>query len=117
MLHEKRTWTVALIDTPEELARRLTQYTWTGCSGWKLPNSKLVYLNDSTSGDGAQEYGVVIAETGEQVESVTFGWMTEERALETLRRFERETPSEACGRVEPRRYRHDAHSRTCHLCA
>jgi hypothetical protein len=66
-----------------ELARKLTAYSWTLCSGFRL--GSFVFLNDSFSEDGAQEYAVFEAapnddETNTQIESVTFGWMSDERA-------------------------------------
>jgi hypothetical protein len=46
-----------------------------------------VFLNDATSEDGAQEYGALKV-TGEgrfvQVESITFSWCSQERALEHI---------------------------------
>jgi hypothetical protein len=66
--------------TAKEMLEDLTHTkTWTLCTGWKVGDT--LYLNDSTSEDGAQEYAVlrVRSEDGrlsaQQFESVTFGWM------------------------------------------
>jgi hypothetical protein len=117
MMHGKRHWQVAELETPDELASKLTEYDWTGCTGFRLAGSRLVYLNDSTSADGAQEYGVVVAESGRQVESVTFGWMKKEEALETIRQYEGEIPNFDLGTVDPRQFAADAHRGPCCLCA
>ena len=62
---------------------------------------RFLFLNDSTSPDGAQEYAVIVDRNyllntegshdphAQQVESATFGWMTEEKARELLERYAR----------------------------
>lgn len=82
MLHEDRTWRV--VDEPDaaRLAKQLTDMTWTGCTGFRRRG--LLYLNDSASGDVAQEYAVVRQDDGRQLESVTFGWMTRAQALDWI---------------------------------
>jgi hypothetical protein len=77
MMHARRRWSLCPVNTAEELAEKLTGQTWTLCTGWG--HAGLWYLNDSTSEDGAQEYAVVCR--GHQIESITFGWCTCERAL------------------------------------
>ena len=82
MMHDKRTWCVAPSGSAEELARKITEMTWTLCTGFELQG--YLFLNDSTSEDGAQEFGVVKHQPDGsfvQVESITFGWLNEERAL------------------------------------
>ena len=46
-------------------------------------NTEYLFLNDATSGDGAQEYGAIkrLPDTWLQVESITFSWCTYESAL------------------------------------
>ena len=68
MFFKKRIWQVIKVNTPEELAEKLTNYTWTLCTGFKLGD--YYFLNDSTSENGAQEYAV-LKDTGEQIESIT----------------------------------------------
>jgi hypothetical protein len=116
MTHSKRRWTVGDVETPEELAHKLTQYTWTGCRAFRLVGSGLLFLNDSFSEDGAQEYGVVIESTRRQVESVTFGWMSEARARDLLLLYLTEPPAEDCGQVDPSRWAPDAHPERCFMC-
>lgn len=74
MINVKRIWGVVDIDTAEELAEKLTKCTWTLCSGFHY--SGYLFLNDSFSEDGAQEYGIVKELTKKQVESVTFSCST-----------------------------------------
>jgi len=79
--------------TPEAFAELLTDYSWTSCSAWMRGNT--VYLNDSTGPDGAFEVAVVEVDeinerslSGEQIESITFGWMDTERAAGYIREFD-----------------------------
>jgi hypothetical protein len=101
MMHKNRRYSVADVATAEELAEKLTNHTWCGCNGFRW--NGLLFLNDSTGPDGAQEYAVMRRIDGtasdspfpciqtheyEQVESVTFGWMTYAEALDWLQRGE-----------------------------
>lgn len=90
MLHADRVWCVAEVDTPEELARQLTEVTWCLCQGFRVQgHPHYVWLNDSTSPDGAQEFAVVKLGLADdhmtQLESITFGWCDYDRALELVR--------------------------------
>ena len=75
MMHKQRVWQVGEGWTLDELVTKLTEYTWCGCNGFKTPGGTL-WLNDCTSGDGAQEYGVIrrIRDQWLQVESITVSW-------------------------------------------
>lgn len=117
MLHSKRVWSVAPAESAEWLAEKLTQFTWCGCNGFSLGG--YLFVNDATSGDGAQEYGV-LRRQGEQyvqIESLTFSWMDEAKALEIIRRvLAGEFDDERYGIVDPSRLQTlDEHGR-CHLC-
>lgn len=81
MMHNRREWTIKDAANVDELVEWLTEYTWCGCSGFRAPNGDL-WLNDSTGGDGAQEYGVI--RDGVQIESVTVSWCTPERLRELI---------------------------------
>lgn len=81
MLHRGRVHTVTDIASAEELAAKLVERTWTLCTGFR--HAGLLFLNDSTGPDGAQEYAVV--RDGRQVESITFSWCTVPKALEIIR--------------------------------
>lgn len=76
MLHDRRRWSLAQIETPAILTDHLTQLIWTPCQGFQIRGSPYLFLNDSTSPDGAQEYGVVLCEDEYliQIESITFSW-------------------------------------------
>jgi hypothetical protein len=90
MFHKTRTWCVSPIGSAEELAEKLSEHTWTGCTAFELQG--YLFLNDSTSADGAQEYAVLKrpAQPGGaffQIESITFGWCSQEKGLEYVRRI------------------------------
>lgn len=85
MLHTHRRWCVRLIDSPEELSRKLTETIWCGCTGFQI--GSYFWLNDSTSLDGAQEFAVIKVTNSDewiQLESITFGWCDYERALNLI---------------------------------
>jgi len=98
MMYKNRTWCIydASELTPEELAEKLTQHTWTTCTAFQ--RGPVLYLNDSTSEDGAFECAMVSTyrcDTGEsfsgsQFESVTFGWCTPEKAASYIREYDDE---------------------------
>lgn len=76
MWHRNRRWQVAPVESVFLLARHLTEMTWVLCQGFQIRGSPYLFLNDSTSPDGAQEYAVVKREGDDlpQVESITFSW-------------------------------------------
>lgn len=82
MIHDKRVWCVIDVNDPKKLAELLTEYTNTLCTGFRY--SGYLYLNDSLSENGAQEYGIVREHDGKQVESITFSWCTREESLEYI---------------------------------
>src|SRR6266446_8208706 len=81
MMNKNRRWCVAQAVSPEQLAQDLTERTWTLCTGFQF--GSYLFLNDSTSEDGAQEYAVVLINDEDfvQIESITFGWCSLEQAL------------------------------------
>lgn len=115
MLHDNRVFSVVPAESAEALANQLTQFTWCGCNGFQLGN--LLFLNDSFSGDGAQEFGVVFE--GKQIESVTFGWCSESQALEIIRDLQRQVKEQSFtvyAQVSNKIETPAEHGR-CHLCA
>lgn len=89
MMHDRRIFSATTVESAEELARTLTEHTWTLCSGFRL--GRYLFLNDSTSEDGAQEYAVFREPEGSlelyrQVESITYSWCSYEQALGYVRR-------------------------------
>ena len=87
MIHTNRVY--QLVDDVSDiatLAETLTQHTWTRCTAFELRTSPdaapLLFLNDSFSEDGAQEYAVV--REGRQIESVTFSWCSRAEACDTI---------------------------------
>ena len=86
MLHANRAWCVSEVASVEELAKKLTETTWCCCTAFLVAGQpRYVWLNDSTSPDGVQEYAVVKLKGadgwGRQIESITFGWSDYENAL------------------------------------
>jgi len=112
MIHDKRKYIVVRIETAEELAYKLTQQTWCGCNGFLYGD--MAFLNDSTCADGAQEYAVF--RNGVQIESITFGWCTEERALKYIRQLYRGELGVDMGSTMPLIQSQEEHGR-CYLCA
>jgi len=83
MMHKIRRFQVGDVGSAEDLAEKLVEHTWCSCNGFRLGG--YLFLNDSTSADGAQEYAVVREDGMIQIESVTFGWMKRPEALQTIR--------------------------------
>jgi hypothetical protein len=88
MFHDKRVWSVSPVGSAEELAKKLTEITWCCCNAFELGG--YLWLNDSTSPDGAQEFGLLKKDGGNgkpvQIESITFGWCDASKALEYILR-------------------------------
>ena len=121
MLHSNRIWCVQPIDSAEELAKWLAEYTMCCCCGFKLDG--YLFLNDSTSADGAQEYAVCKEPVGpdqphRQIESITFGWCTYERSLRFIREIlaGQYDNSDFAQPVRPSLQTPAEHGR-CHFCA
>jgi hypothetical protein len=86
MFHENRVWSVGPVASPEQLAEKLTDQTWTLCTGFYVAgHDNILFLNDSTHEDGAGEFAVVKAKIGDtegvQIESITFSWCSRDQAL------------------------------------
>ena len=81
MVHTKRQYNIAKVETVEELAEKLKATTWTLCTGFE--HEGCLFLNDSFTEDSAQEYAVI--KSGRQVESITFSWCSQEEAQEAIR--------------------------------
>lgn len=85
MMHKRRRWCLRPGEDAEELATQLTQHTWTLCTAFELGG--YLFLNDSTSENGAQEYAVLKRQPNNryvQIESITFGWCTTEQAYQLI---------------------------------
>jgi hypothetical protein len=125
MMHNKRRWCLSIVETAEELAEKLTQHTWTLCTAFSVRGHEdVVFLNDATSENGAQEYAVMLwctfiegQRTGVQIESVTFSWCSQAEALEIIRPLlTHEDDSVIAVEVYPVIQTPEQHGR-CHLCA
>ncbi|MFH1417346.1 MAG: hypothetical protein ABII12_03560 [Planctomycetota bacterium] len=119
MMHKRRRWMITEAKTPEQLARDLTEQTWTLCTGFEFKG--YLFLNDSTSEDGAQEYAVVLPLPDGayvQIESITFGWCSFEKGLANVKHIITGAAdrSEFRHAVAPRLDTPEAHG-PCQLCA
>jgi hypothetical protein len=68
MIHQDRTFTLTDVSSSAELVERLTENTWTLCTGFRLGD--MLFLNDSSSKDGAQEY--VVVRDNHQIDTTAF---------------------------------------------
>lgn len=89
MMHTRRSFQVSEAGSAEDLAEKLTGRTWTLCTGFRLGG--YLFLNDSTSEDGAQEFAVVKLSPDPggaalQAESITYGWCDYQTGLDFVRR-------------------------------
>ena len=89
MFHKNRVWSVSPKETAEEVARLLTETTWTLCTGIEIGG--YLFLNDATCEDGAKEYAAVKMPVAPgdpylQVESITMSWCSFEKASDLVRR-------------------------------
>ena len=87
MLHSSRIWSLETVDLAERLAFKLSNFTWTCCQAFEL--SGYIFANDATSVASAQEYAVLRRSPRcpdwFQIESITFSWCNELRALELIK--------------------------------
>ena len=87
MFHSNRRWCISKLRSAEELAGKLTETIWCCCTGFELDG--YLWLNDSTSSDGAQEYSVLKLNGPNakpvQIESITFGWCDEVTSLDYIK--------------------------------
>ncbi len=86
MFHHDRIWCVTRLASSEELARKLHRIVWTCCTAFELGG--YLWLNDSTSPDGATEFAVLkrCSVDGRllQVESITFSWCDYDETLQYI---------------------------------
>jgi len=118
MFHKNRVWCVTPVDSADDLARNLTETTWTCCTASELGG--YLWLNDATSADGGQEYAV-LRKTGPngrplQVESITFSWCDYATALEYIQRTLRgeDDANDFAREVSPVLRAPAEHGRCCH---
>jgi hypothetical protein len=71
MIHTDRAFGITEVSDVKTLANQLFHYTWTGCTGYQL--GEYLFLNDSFSEDGKQEFAVLKIDDGEliQIETIT----------------------------------------------
>lgn len=116
MLHTRR-HRITNTETSAELADLLTGESWTLCTGFRTPAGTL-WLNDSTSEDGAAEFAV-LRETSRgswrQIESVTVSWIERGKLLELAERIDRGDLDDNSARVARPQLDHSEAS--CELCA
>lgn len=123
MFHSRRTWCVMEVDSVADLARMLTESTWTLCSGFVIRgHPDYLWLNDALSEDGALEIAVIkgglTAVEHWQIESLTVSWMTRDRAIAIFTAVinGKYDDNDFIHRVEPSLETPEQHGRCC-LCA
>ena len=122
MMHRKRRWVLAEVESPETLAKLLVERTWTLCSGFCVKGHlAYAFLNDATHQDGAAEFAIVKHlpdGTYLQVESVTFSWCSEADALAHIQEAlaGKDDSNDFARTVRPIIEHLQLHVR-CHLCA
>jgi len=112
-MHERRVWGEPVEVTLDEFADKVTRFTWTNCTAWRV--GEYVFVNDATGGDGGQEYAVLKQDrAGDwwQVESWTCSWMDVEDVRKHFGRLAERAPMH-WRRVEPRFEKHTS----CAYCA
>jgi len=119
MLHKERNWYLQSIGGPEILAHKLVHCSWTGCTAFELKG--YIFANDAFSSDGAQEYSILKPSADGmslvEIESVTFSWCSEERALELIREIISGTyDAESYGTVDRERFSTFTEHGNCYLC-
>ena len=113
----KARWDYAGLSDDEALAKMLVHQTWCLCTGFRLGG--YLYLNDSTSEDGAAEYAIVKEATGIQVESITFCWTTDAQAVRYIQKISAgkyDGENYGCALSNSARIEPSGHH-ACHLCA
>ncbi|MBI2481290.1 MAG: hypothetical protein HYV60_22410 [Planctomycetia bacterium] len=84
MMHIDRVWCRNAVTSSEELARKLTEMTWCGCTAFAI--DRYLWLNDATSPDAAQEYAVLLHNESDgsflQIESITMSWCSYDEVLQ-----------------------------------
>jgi hypothetical protein len=80
MIHAHRRFHLVEVESVGQLVEDFKQYTWTLCTGFSFQG--LLFLNDSFSEDGAQEYAVVRGER--QIESLTVSGMPRAELRNTI---------------------------------
>jgi hypothetical protein len=112
MVHTHRVFCVGDVEDDVELAKKLTEHTWTLCTGFR--HKGYLYLNDSFGEDGAAEYAIVREKDRVQVESITFGWCKLDQALQYIRDISADVYQECYGTALNVLEGKEHH---CHACA
>lgn len=117
MLHTKRIWRVKDVASEEELAENLIEKTWTLCRGFRFCG--YLFLNDSTSEDAIQEYGIVKEESLKQVETITVSWCSFESCLKRIEMIcsgKYDLPWNPYGYIQKRQIQTPEEHQTCGFC-
>lgn len=116
MFHERRIWQVRDATDAATLADDLINHTWTCCQGFRLDG--YLFLNDSTSENGVQEYAIVREGDLIQCESVTFGWIDDvEHAARYIRDAIAGKYDRAFALIDPRQLQTPEQHGRCLHCA
>jgi len=91
MMHTTRKWFVTEVESAEKLAQLLTETTFGCCHAFSIQgHPDYVWVNDSTSSDRLQEYGVIKLNHPDgvitQIESITTSWCNSCEMLQFINR-------------------------------
>ena len=88
MMNDQRAYRIVDVATAQELAEKLSTRgrTWCLCAAFRYKG--LLFLNDAFSADGAQEYAVVRESDNQQIESITFSWISIAEAKHSIEELE-----------------------------
>lgn len=88
MMNDHRAYRIVDVNTARELAENLSTpgRTWCLCAAFRYKG--LLFLNDAFSEDGAQEYAVVRESDNQQIESITFSWISIAEAKDSIEEVE-----------------------------
>jgi len=115
MMNDHRAYRIMNVDTAQDLAEKLSTpgRTWCLCAAFRYKG--LLFLNDAFSADGAQEYAVVRESDNQQIESITFSWISIAQATQSIEELEKGISCPGFP-VVPLKTAHPVDS-PCHLCA
>ena len=118
MLHSQRIWLITPVADPDWFADQLCNRNSVGCQAFALDG--YVFANDSTCGDGAQEYAVLRTGSEDefiQIESITFSWCSFAKAREFIACISRgQFDSNHYGVIPRSRFQTRAEHDHCPLC-
>lgn len=85
MVHVRREFRVVNERSVNLFVDRLVENTWCLCNGFRYQH--LLFLNDSFSVNGAQEFAVFDERDGKEIDSLTVSWMSKDELTQAIARL------------------------------